>query len=84
MQVNVKPTPIIPLVAKQEYLLCQFDPAVQLDAKLQGTGQSLLWFLSNNSESNVAPTITTDTGFEGTFAVLQIRDGSEDLVLKLK
>lgn len=75
VQVNVKPLPTNPLVAKQEYLLCQFDPAVQLDGKLQGTGQSLLWFLSNNSESNVAPTITTDTGFEGTFAVLQIRDG---------
>lgn len=75
VQVNVKPLPTVPLVAKQEYVLCQFDPQVQLDAKLQGTGQSLLWFLSNNSESNVAPTITTETGFEGTFAVLQIRDG---------
>lgn len=75
VQVTVKPLPPTALVAKQEYLLCQFDPAVQLDAKLQGTGQSLLWFLSTNSESTETPTITTDTGFEGTFAVLQIRDG---------
>lgn len=75
VQVTVKPLPPTALVAKQEYLLCQFDPAVQLDAKVQGTGQSLLWFLSTNAESTETPTITTDTGFEGTFAVLQIRDG---------
>ena len=75
VQVTVKPLPPTALVAKQEYLLCQFDPSLQLDAKVQGTGQSLLWFLSNNSESTETPTITTDTGFEGTFAVLQLRDG---------
>jgi Ig-like domain CHU_C associated/Secretion system C-terminal sorting domain/PKD-like domain len=75
IQVTIKPLPPFPNVSKQEYLLCQFDPAVQLDAKLQGTGQSLLWFLPNNTESEVTPTITTDTGFQGTFTVLQVRDG---------
>jgi hypothetical protein len=75
IQVTVKPLPPTPLVSKQEYLLCQLDPAVDLDAKLQGTGQSLLWFLPNGSESTVTPKITTETGFEGTFAVLQVRDG---------
>ncbi|MFN8348995.1 MAG: PKD-like domain-containing protein [Spirosomataceae bacterium] len=75
VQVTVKPLPPVAQVSKQEYLLCQFDPSFQLDAKLQGTGQSLLWFLPNSAETTETPTITTAVGFEGTFAVLQIRDG---------
>lgn len=75
IQVTIKPLPTTPLVAKLEYLLCQFDPAVQLDAKLQGTGQSLLWFLPGGNETTNTPTITTDVGFLGDFAVLQVRDG---------
>lgn len=75
VQVVVKPLPPSAQVAKQEYLLCQFDPAIQLDAKVQGTGESLLWIYPNSSETGVIPTITTDTGFEGTYSVLQLRDG---------
>lgn len=75
IQVVVKPLPPSPSVSKQEYLLCQFDPAIQLDAKVQGTGQSLLWIYPNTRETAVVPTITTDTGFEETYSVLQLRDG---------
>ncbi|RDB05262.1 T9SS type A sorting domain-containing protein [Runella aurantiaca] len=75
VKVTVKPLPPFPNVPKQEYLLCQFDPSVQLDAKLQGTGQNLVWILPNSNETGNAPVITTDAGFVGTFAVLQVRDG---------
>ncbi len=75
VKVTVKPLPPFANVPKTEYILCQFDPSVQLDGKLQGTGQSLVWFLPNGSETGNAPTITTDTGFEGTYAILQVRDG---------
>jgi hypothetical protein len=75
IQVTTKPLPPFPNVPKQEYLLCQFDPSVQLDAKLEGTGQSLVWILPNSNETGNAPVITTDAGFVGTFAVLQVLDG---------
>lgn len=76
IKVTTKPLPPFPAVSKQEYLLCQFDPQVELDAKLAGTGQSLVWILPNNTgETNVAPVIKTDVGFEGTYSVLQVLDG---------
>jgi len=75
VEVVVKPLPPSALVSKQEYLLCQFDPAIQLDAKVQGTGESLLWVYPTSSETAVVPTIITDAGFEGTYSVLQLRDG---------
>jgi Ig-like domain CHU_C associated/Secretion system C-terminal sorting domain len=75
VKVTIKPLPPFPTVPKQEYLLCQFDQSVQLDAQLAGTGQSLVWTLPNNNETGAAPVITTEAGFVGTFSVLQVLDG---------
>ncbi|AEI48431.1 Ig-like domain-containing protein [Runella slithyformis] len=75
IKVTIKPLPPLPNVPRTEYLLCQFDQAVQLDAQLAGTGQSLVWILPNTNETGAAPVISTESGFVGTYAVLQVFDG---------
>lgn len=84
IKVTIKPLPPTPNVPKLEYLLCQFDQPVKLDAQLTGTGQSLVWILPNTNETGEAPTITTDAGFTGTYAVLQVLDGCRGVRTEIK
>jgi hypothetical protein len=71
--VTIKPQPAVPGIPRNNFTLCQFDPAVQLTAN----GSELRWYQPNNTVVNTVPTITTQQGFMGSYGVTQTVNGCE-------
>ena len=71
--VTTKPEPGIPDIPLNNYVLCQFDAPVQLNA----TGTFVRWYQPNNTVVSTVPTITTEQGFVGTYGVTQTINGCE-------